>query len=519
MMDTVMPHGYVEIRMYDKYRNLLKVYRSHNQITVACLDLAFNRGLGSLFKCGGDLFGQVYTLDSFNGVDNDGARYHTPDSTIHIGLLSLGTKKNSLTKESSIANFYSEDFDSLDNVIGYAGVNVTPAGNKEGKLIFSRGSAVAAANTREMGWEFPINVAGGTFDTVVLTSKKTLTTPYPVEDGVVSYKCIDKVNVLDPNFVSKSTAYCPPGVIGVTSDTEILLNFDDGAGNRWKYNMTTGEVTAVPVGQPFFTPVDNNVDDWFIEDNYLYTVSKTGSSASSMVSQTIKVWDITTQTQVDSFSASESSNSYTRHRKFFKHNGNVYLTMNSTHTSSSSTRRCWKLNKGSSGYYSSATAGSSIEATIGITLPSGLDVKQVALGNSGNNTIVYIGDAGVVVSDINNMAATLIDVIPLIRPGVIAFGSGSNMGFLSVGVPDGVNSMPSSKNTVSPTDSLWVLGTENISIAASGICLMTKGHWGTMTSYHVFNEPITKTDNLIMRAFWVYNFTGDSESARIYQWE
>ena len=514
MMDTVMPQGYVEIRMYDKCRNLLKVYRSHNQITVAGLDLAFNRGLGSLFKCGGDLFGQVYTLDSFNGVDNNGARYHTPDSAIHIGLLSLGTKKNSLTKESSIANFYSENFDSLDNVIGYAGVNVTPAGNKEGKLSFSRGSAVAAANTREMGWEFPINVAGGTFDTVVLTSKKTLTTPYPVEDGIVSYKCIDKVNVLDPNFVSKSTAYCPPGVTGVTSDTEILLNFDAGAGNRWKYNMTTGEVTAVPEGQPFFTPIDLDIDDWFIEDNYLYTVTKPSGGSSSSAS--IVVWDITTQTQVDSFSATESNASYSRHKKFFKYNGNVYLTMNSVGTNSSSTRRCWKLNKGSSGYYSSATAGTSIEATIGITLPSGLDVKQVALGNAGNNTIVYIGDAGVVVSDIGNMADTLIDVIPLIRPGVIAFGSGSNMGFLSVGVPDGVATMPST-TTVSPADSLWYIENQNINLRESGICLMTKGHCGTMTSYHVFDEPITKTDDQIMQAFWVYNFVSESESAQIYQ--
>ena len=45
---------------------------------------------------------------------------------------------------------------------------------------------------------------------------------------------------------------------------------------------------------------------------------------------------------------------------------------------------------------------------------------------------------------------------------------------------------------------------------------MTKGHCGTMASYHVFEEPITKTDDQIMEVFWTYNLKGDSESVQIY---
>lgn len=508
MTDNIKAFGELEIKIYDKNYNLKRVYKSKNQITNAGFDLGFTRGLGTLLKTGGDLFGQLYTIDSFMGY-RYANQYRTNESALNIGLLNIGNSKNNLNMSSSIANFYNSEFNSLDNVIGYAGINLTPSGNKEGKLSFSRGQSVAAGYTRSIGWEFPVNVAGGTFDVAVLTSNGILNTPYPTVGGVATYKCIDKVNVFDSSFVSMSTAYCPPGVTGVTSNSEILLNFNNGVSDKWKYNISTGEITQVEDGTPFFTPIDINIDDWFIEGTYLYTITHASTSAK------VKVWDITTQTQIDSFSVSAQSNTYAEHYKFLSYNGNVYVTMNSINDSSSATRRCWTLSKGSSGFYSSATSGTSIQETIGITLPSGLPVNQVAIGNYGGNYIVYIGDTGVIVSDITNIQSSIIDVVPFVYPSVVGYGSG----FISIGAPGANDGQYTGTSTINNTDSLWLVngtGSSNtVSLFESGIMLMTNKHWGTMTSYFIFSSPITKSDDEIMTAGWVYGFTSNTQNGTV----
>lgn len=515
MGDRIIPSGHLVLTWHDKAGNIIKQKELHNQITNAGLDLAFNRGFGSLLKAGADVFGQVYTYDSLMGSYR-GAQYHTLDSAIHVGLLNLGNKQNDLNIASSIANFYSENFDSLDNVIGYAGINLTPASNgKEGQLGLSRGSLVPASWTRGMRWVFPVNVAGGTFDTLILTCRGILTTPYPVSNGEISSICIDKVNTQDNNFVSLSTAYCPPGVTGVTGNNEILLNFNDGANSQWKFNMDTGEVTAVATGTPFFCPITSVIDDWFIEGNYLYTVERSESSPGGT---TVHVWDITTQSEVDTFRLSGSSNTYGRHYKFLQYNNEVYVTVNSINESSSASRRCWTLNKGSNGQYTSATNGTSIQATIGVTLPTGLPLTQVALGNFGSNYLVYIGDVAMIVSSLENIQGTLLGVIPFVLPRMCGYTGNNSPGFLSIGAPGAKDYVDNGEITNNNTGAHWFVGSLNdeVSLYQQGICWTPNGHWGAMTSYFKLSSPESKSDNNILTVDWYYSFGGGtSESGTV----
>ena len=516
MGDRIIPSGHLVLTWQDKAGNIIKQKELHNQITNAGLDLAFNRGLGSLLKAGADVFGQVYTYDSLMGSYR-GAQYHTLDSAIHVGLLNLGNKQNGLNIGSSIANFYSEDFNSLDNVIGFAGINLTPASNgKEGQLGLSRGSLVPASWTRGMRWVFPVNVAGGTFDTLILTGRGILTTPYPVSNGEISSICIDKVNTKDTNFVSLSNAYCPPGVTGVTGNNEILLNFNDGANSQWKFNMDTGEVTAVATGTPFFCPIEVGIDDWFIEGNYLYTVENTGATSSGTTQ--VHVWDITTQSEVDTFNLSGSTSTYGRHYKFLKYNDKVYVTVNSINQNSSSTRRCWTLNKGAGGQYTSATNGTSIQATIGVTLPTGLPLSQVALGNFGSNYLVYIGDAAMIVSSLENIQGTLLGVIPFVLPGMCGYTGNNSPGFLSIGAPGATAAVSVDEITDNNIGAHWFVGdlADEVSLYLEGICWTPNGHWGTMTSYFKLSSPESKSDDNILTVDWYYDFSGGtSESGTV----
>lgn len=509
MVEGIRPEGHLVIRIYDKDRNFKREYKSCNQITNAGYDLAFTRGFGNLFRTGGDVFGQLYTIDEFTGFSG-GVRYNTLENPIHLGLLKLDTKRNSLNMASSVANFYSDNFDSLDNVLGYAGNQVNSVGSKEGKIILSSGQSVAAGYTRSLSWEFPVNVGGGTFDTAVLTSRATLTTPYPSQSGICTYKCIDKANVFAAGFISLSTGLCPPGVPGMTEENEVLLNYNDGSGEKWKYNLDTGETVLIKDSEPFMVPIKNSTLDWFTEGDYLYELSYTGSS------YIVTIWQISTGSEVDTFSVSVLSGTYIDKMAFLKYNDNMYITANSLDSRSSGSRLCWTLNK-SGEYYTSVTNGTSILDTIGITLPSGLDVRQVALGNYGSQYIVYLGFTGIIVNDLTSIVSSMTDVVPYLYNGIVPYKSG----FIGIGAPGALSgsSWYDNENVLNISDSAWLVGgtstSDTVSLYKQGAMLMTNKHWGTMTSYFVFSSPVIKSDDEIMTARWTYNFSSNTSNGTI----
>ena len=518
MGDTMCIKGEFEINLYDRNRKLLKTYKNHNQITLAGRELMFNRGFATLFNCGTDLFGFTYSRDRFFGVVGQ-AGYHTDDTAITLGVLNLGEKRFGLNKSASALPIYTSGFtgEALDAVVGYASIKSTPDANgKEGYPVSGRGSSVAAQSSRELAWEFGLNVAGGSFDTLVLTGYNCLTNPAPQEGGIVNWKCIDKVNTKSAQFLNASSGFCPPGVTGLTSDSEILLNFGWGGITQWKYNINTGEVTEVKSGSPFLIPITVNVTDFYIEDNYLYTLTATGASNAAV---TLTIYSLDTFTQVSTYSLPSSGatgRAYNR-AKFFKYNEELYVSAASSNSTSTNTARCWKLTKGSAGYYNTAANGNSLLITAGID--TGLDdLYQVCIESYNGAYIVHSGNQGFICTDPNDIGGTMTGHIPFLNQQMVSFGSGTSAGFLSIGAPGGATAISTTSNAfpVNNYDSLkYVGGTQAaniLNVTAQGVFLMREGHYGDMTSYVVLSSPMTKSDDQIMTVCYRYSFGSDTET-------
>lgn len=491
--------GFIDIELISTKDNVRRTYK--NTITLGGKQLLFNRSAGSLLKCGGDIFGQVYSYDNFIG-QNRSTRYSSYNGCITNALLNLGSNSN-LTEASTFANIYNSDFTSLDKVVGFASINLVPEANgKEGTIDYSKPAYVADGFTRQMRWKYPEGVASGTFDTIAMLGRGTLTTPYPVDNGVISAKCLDKVNVAYGNFGSLSTGYCPPGVAGITTNNEILLNFTIDNKSRWKYNISTGEITEVPDNEPFFLPIDSSdIGDYYIEGKYLYTlIVPKGTSGSSV---TVNVWDITNQSKITTFTCAATNNTYGTRAKFLYYNSKLYVTISSESSGSTSTRRCWTLNKNSKGYYASATNGTSLVDTIGINLPSGLNLNTVCIGNYGDQYIVFISNTGLIVSNLNNVANSIINIIPHTTSNMIAYSAGGNTGFLTIGAPSGANNPNNDNTTINNYDSYWTFtmnntGNKTVNVSSGGIFIIANGWWSSLMSFVKLTEPITKSDDQIM---------------------
>lgn len=513
MKDVLCPQGRFEIRLYDKNRKLLKVWKSHNQITTAGKELMFNRSFGSLFKCGSDVFGQVYSLDNLMGKYN-AYNYHTVDSAVAVGLLNLGDKQNGLSPNGSFLPIYNSDFSSLDKVIGYASIDTNPISDgKVGVPALSRGSSVAAGNTRELAWEFPLNVAGGTFDTLAIAQKSLFVNSKAPNVYIENWKCLDKVNTKNSEFVSLSNAFCPPGVPGVTADNEILLNFSAGGKSKWRYNISTGEMKEVSDSEPFFTPIDATCTSYYIEGNYLYICYIAGSTSNA--SAKYKVYDISTQSQLVDSNIS-GTGSYNNRGVLLKYNNELYITV--SHSRSVTGNACYKLTMGGSGYYTLPSSGGTLEGIAGISVP--FDLWGVTVGNYNGQYLVVDNNVGYICTDPNNIADTLTGILGNITGREIGVGSGDSAGFISIGAA-GSDAFSTSLATreYNAFDSVWLIGgtaaANAVNLTSSGIFFMREGHYSQLMSYVKLSSPITKSDDQIMTVAYAYSFGSDSETVQV----
>lgn len=503
--------GFIDIELINKKDNVRRVFSQHNTLTRGGAQMFFARSAGALLKMAGDSFGQTYCFDSWTGRLNN-ARYSRNEDTPITNILANidSTIASNMQDTATFLDVYNDAFDNTDKVVGYANINLSPDNDgKQGTVDYSKGEYVVDGFTRAMRWYYKQGVASGTFNCIGMVGKPVATSPYPVDNGCLFGKILDKVNKCYANYLNNSTAFCPPGVTGITDNDTILLNFNQDNISRWKYSISTGEVTEVPASGVFWVPFEYNssygcIVDYFVDNGYLYILHLANKDASTSYYRVV-VYDLNTQSQVATYRGG-GSGYYVNNCHFLKYNDNVYVTWNSSVDKlsvSTPTNRASKLSK-SGAYYSSMSNVADIETELGITLPTGLDKKIVSFGNYGSNYIVSIGDAMIVTSSLSAIHTNMIEQLPPLNMGgtkvLVPFSAGSNLGFISVGCP---KAMPGSSSSQSDyvTDGYWttIMNSPTTAYVSnfvdSGIFLTLDGWWTSLLSFAILNTPITKGDN------------------------
>ena len=509
---TFKVEGFIDVEIINKKDNVRRVYRQHNTLTKGGAQMLFARSAGELLKMAGDAFGQTYCFDSWTGRYRN-ARYSRNEDTPITNILANidSAVASNMTDAATFLDVYDDEFSSTDKIIGYANLNLNPDNDsKQGTVDYSKGEYVVDGYTRAMRWYYKQGVASGTFNCIGMVGKPIATSPYPKDNGCIFGKLLDKVNRCYANYVANSTAFCPPGIPGITDNDTILLNFTQDNISRWKYSISTGEITEVPSTDTFWVPFKYdssygyNLVDYFVDNGYLYLLRMRDKNSNSS-SYTVSVYNISTQSFVTSYSRSGSGH-YINNCHFLRYNNNVYVTWNTNETNinnSTQTSRASKLSNNGT-YYNSMSNMADIATELGITLPTGVSNKLLSFGNYGQNYIVNIGDTMIVTSSLSDIHANIIEQIPCLNMGsmqaIVPFSAGSNIGFLGIGCPKASENSADLQSTFQ-TDAYWYTKmnsptTEYISnFRTSGVFLTLDGWWTSLLSFAILSTPITKGDS------------------------
>ena len=537
--------GYVDIELFNSKDHTSK--RIHNTITKAGKQLFLHKSIGQMMQSGASLFGKITCLNSMTNTSGymtssfigqtsstySSVKGHISSSDLDVtcGLLNLGAKQNGLTEASTFIPSYDET-GVLTGLTGFANNNVNTALNNEGIVDICKGEYCADPYTVCNRWKYDAGIASGTIDTLVMAPASVFKSKK--SSGFRFMKCIEHVNIQDEEFKSLSTGFLPPNVTGYTSSNEILLDFNNGKGSRWKYNIDTGEVTAVPEADKFYViPYTNsqsyNLQDYYIEGTNLYILY--GESGATSVY--VDVIDLNTGTKTTSFSKNYI---YCNMCRFLHVNNKLYIN------------GIKEYNRTGDGVYEVTKSGDSYNAisnseitynSIGITLPSSFEPKDVEItnyndkyvleylydtstyliNNSENQNISYLR-AGIVFTGLSTIMNTITDKISMITCGSVY----CNKGIIQIGqchkydtdVSIGEYSYQErSQFAVDTSGGAWVVvnnrnnyssvvSSKSIQLDNAGVWISLDGWWSDIVSFVKLNSPIEKGDTDIMYVSYGY---------------
>lgn len=537
--------GYVDIELFNSKDHTSK--RIHNTITKAGKQLFLHKSIGQMMQSGASLFGKIACLNSMTstfgyingsyiGQTSSNSTYvkgHVSSSDLDItcGLLNLGAKQNGLTETSTFIPSYDET-GVLTGLTGFANNNVNTALSNEGIVDICKGEYCADPYTVCNRWKYDAGIASGTIDTLVMAPASVFKSKK--SSGFRFMKCIEHVNIQDEEFKSLSTGFLPPNVTGYTGSNEILLNFNNGKGSRWKYNIDTGEVVAVPEADKFYViPYTNsqnyNLQDYYIEGTYLYILY--GYNGANDIY--VDVIDLNTGTKTTSFSKDYM---YFKTARFLHVNNKLYI--NGIKKDSYTGAGVYEVVK-SGAYYNSINSSELTYDSIGITLPSSFEPKDVEIAHYNDKYVLeYLYDtstknitgsaeqqvsflrAGIVFTSLSTIMNTITDKISMITCGSVY----CNKGIIQIGqchkYDTGISTSEvtyqfEKQCAIDTSGGAWdvvnnrnnyssVVVTKSIQLDNAGVWISLDGWWSDIVSFVKLNSPIEKGDTDVMYVSYGY---------------
>lgn len=419
MNDGIRLEGFVQLEIVNKHDKVKRVY--HNTITSAGKKLMLDKSAGHILQVSADAHGRMMAMgniatmavDNYNGYTGKLASNKRCLTNV---LLNLGsTEQASLTADTTYLNLWDSTFSNKNKVIGYANnAIITPSGDtKQGVIDACKGEYCLAGDTIAKRWYYPAGTASGTIDTICMMGADAFNSFKGEMLGVM--KCLDKTNNQAADYVNNSTGFLIPGVPGYTSSSEIMLNYNGG---RWKMDLSTGEMTAVESGDPFFVFVNpRNVIggccDMRVIGNYLYVLYFPAANPSYEIY--MKVYDIQDgMNNVGTYSkviGSQMNADYIRTCKFLKLGNDYFMTVARYNSDSyvSSQVKAVKLG-GSYNWLSFDTVYNDYSYFTNLVAPSGIPDYMLGFSDWGNNYIMWMG-AGDITSEICNYTCGVVGLI------------------------------------------------------------------------------------------------------------
>lgn len=553
--------GFLNIDIINKKNNVHKVYK--NTITNAGKQYFLDKCAGNMLRIAADTFGMTAGLSAISTIGNN-ANYPFPgrtsraDSCLTNVLLNLGDEANSLTGNTSFINVFDANMDQASKVVGYANSNITPTlDGKEGSIDYCKGEYVIDPYTVCERWKYPEGVASGTIDTIAMMPGACIKTKFG--HGLCMFKCLDKINKQYTNFTRQSDGFLIPGVAGFTGNDEILLNFEQDGNSRWKFSLTTGEITAVPAGDNFFVVLayDSSAAggayylyDMYYDNGYLYVLR--GSTAPNgnnpgrygsglrvfvynMTSGGVLVTNFSLEVPI-----STARDQYVCGAKFLKVSSSLYVTTwcyniktDEYDPSSQTVAKLWKLSK-TGAYFDNVEGEAQTDfSSIGFNLPSGLKIYDVGLGSYGTSYIMYMScrltnnadglntgalSFGIVFTSLSDPIGSATGALYGLGMYSVAFSAGSNRGILKIGAFN--DSSPSATTGTEYFNNYYDVSSalkkiennsdpaqgsgEEVSCVGYGVWLSLDGWSSNVLSFVKLNTPIEKGDDDIMYVSYGY---------------
>lgn len=522
--------GFIHAELYNPKDNTRRTLEGHNFVTKGGLQLMLDSIIGSLLETGADSFGSPYCSqyvakqgNTEGGTSFAGNQGNSNKSLTNV-LLNLGTTEiSSITNNTNYVNMYDNDLLTASKVVGYANNNINPIGDgKEGALDNCKPAYVADRYTVAKTWKYDAGVAVGTINAIGMAPAPVVKTNNG--DGFQFAKCLDKTNQQYANYLAMSTGFLPPGIIGFTSNDEILLNYSQDGKTKHKYTISTGVITDLADTDPFFV-IPNNACDCVLIGNYMYVLDSVNPLSNSS-SPRVTVYDVTANmAQKAQFTCSYLTSSDNMiSAKFLLKDGNLYVTAIDRIVKAGASK-LWTLSKGSNDWYSSAGTAATDFSSIGAVIPTGLDKSYVCFGNYGGNYVMYVFSRldgiidfqltgykmiGFVFTDFTNIVGSLVDIICGVTPNSIAFNAGSNKGLLRIGYNYYCNSTyfgtaygrVSGKKVVTNNSTQKQIDNYN-----SGVYLSMDKDWSNIFSLKVLSSPLVKGPDDILYVTYGYKIS------------
>ena len=395
-------HGFVGIVKVNTKDNVIKEYPvQENFVTPIGRQLDNNMGPGRLLSVGGDVWGLTHVRQAMTTVgrpttSGNQAVLGNIISEMTLVLLSLGDDINSVDENTSTIYVHANDGSvRAAKVVGYANGNIQPASNgKEGYLDLSKPEYVMNKFYQVNRWVFDTDVAVGTIDAVAMMPASAIKSIGG--SGISTWMCIDKGNVQDIDFTSRTTAFCPPGIAGFTGNNGVFLNYTHTGNSRHKLDLSTGDMLDLDGSESWFTFPANTMD-WIIDGDYVYALVKSALSTSRM---TVYVYNKATMREVYNFDINYDINSnYNQGRlykslikaSFLMKSGVLYITTVLYEVEGLAVDRYYTLTKGTKAYWSAKTGTAPAFYDELVTLPAFVkNDNQVAFGNFGDKYLMYV---------------------------------------------------------------------------------------------------------------------------------
>ena len=509
--------GFVRIELYDKYGN--KKVDKENLIVPGGKTLMFHMSAANILINGGNLWGltvkQGVHLAGTRAANQSYYKATYKNAALTNILCNLtDAQKTAFSSETNFVNFYSEDFGSVDKVIGYANMELYPVENgKIGVPDYAKGADIVGRTVDSVRFKYKDGVGTGTINALCMAPYPVTQSPYGVSCSTEEYapgyriaKCLDRVNILDTNFTSITTKYTPPGVTGVTTDEEIITNYTINGIGWHKINLVTGDVTDITGTNTLYGICTKNTCDFKVIDDYVYILNWVSSSSNREIF-TLEVYKISSATLVKSLSISSL---YARFGKLLYLNGILYVTFGAYSDSSSVILN--KLKKGSLDYFNAIDTTATTYAGI-LTAPSGIDERYLSFGHYGNNYIMYVSRAlsgansmyctGYIFTDLANITGSIIDCIPSLRYTDVPFGNTSVSGVLSIGICREKNQ---SFDNIYSSQLYNDVSNSTLSLSEQGMFYSPNKAWSNVVSMVILegNDIIVKNETDVLFITWGY---------------